>query len=258
VVNQLNLKTVYLISGIDELVQQFHAMPGETKAIIEIKDRTASVTSRRLLRSIASRVRPKKYRCLSRYCKEHHIQHIKIAQTDLANLHNWIAALKADLIVAYRCPSIPNNAINTASLGGINVHFSALPNYHGSDPLLWQVLHGAKEIGVTVHQLIGNDNHGLILEQGSIVRPHNLKRNELRYYVNSHLTEGLLHNSLEKLHNDEPEWKQQACIANAIAAPSKASTFWREYISTNDLDEEHVKDIVAFVGAKPRKESTIP
>lgn len=242
------LRVVYVTSGIDELVQQFHSMPGVPVAILEITDRDIAQTFRVAARSIASRIWPQRYPDLSRYCKKHGIQHIAFPKVRRSVLHETVNALNVDLLVSYRSPFLPMDAINAARLGGINVHFSVLPDYRGGDPLLWQVLHGEENAGVTVHKLTDKIDYGVMLEQDTVKRTLNLDRTELRQFVNSNLSQRLLHNAIAKLQNGTAVWSEQAEIDNPIPAPNTHAQFWRQYIEENSLSDAHIQDIKCFVG----------
>ena len=53
----------------------------------------------------------------------------------------------------------------TARLGALNLHPSALPRYRGPDPVFWQLRAGAARAGVTVHVVTGTVDAGPIVAQ---------------------------------------------------------------------------------------------
>lgn len=91
-----------------------------------------------------------------------------------------LAAYEADLVVVCCYPRrIPPNLIETARLGGVNVHPSLLPQYRGPLPLFWVFRNGETATGVTVHQVDGSLDTGPILRQSQIDVPVGTPGDEL-------------------------------------------------------------------------------
>lgn len=75
-----------------------------------------------------------------------------------------IAALGPDLIVVVAYGRIlPKEVLAIPRLGAVNLHVSLLPQYRGSAPVQWSVIHGDKETGVTIMQLDEGVDTGDIL-----------------------------------------------------------------------------------------------
>jgi methionyl-tRNA formyltransferase len=72
-----------------------------------------------------------------------------------------------DLFISIASPIIfKEDLINIPKLDCINIHNSPLPKYRGMLPNFWQLYHGEKEAGITVHKIdIGIDT-------GDIIRQH--------------------------------------------------------------------------------------
>jgi methionyl-tRNA formyltransferase len=51
------------------------------------------------------------------------------------------------------------------SRGGVNLHGSLLPRYRGRAPVNWQILHGEREGGVTLHHMVKKPDAGDIVDQ---------------------------------------------------------------------------------------------
>jgi methionyl-tRNA formyltransferase len=49
--------------------------------------------------------------------------------------------------------------------GGVNMHGSLLPRYRGRAPVNWQILHGEREGGVTLHYMVKRADAGDIVDQ---------------------------------------------------------------------------------------------
>jgi methionyl-tRNA formyltransferase len=58
-----------------------------------------------------------------------------------------------------------------ARVASVNVHPSLLPHYRGKDPLFWAILHGERQVGVTLHRLTEAFDAGPILYQETVVVP---------------------------------------------------------------------------------------
>lgn len=69
-------------------------------------------------------------------------------------LHSFISELKPDLgvVVAYG-RLIPQETLELARFGFLNVHFSLLPKYRGAAPVQWALINGEKVTGVTLFWL---------------------------------------------------------------------------------------------------------
>jgi methionyl-tRNA formyltransferase len=66
----------------------------------------------------------------------------------------WMRAQRADvaLVVAYG-RILPGDVLSAPRLGCVNVHASLLPKYRGAAPIVWAVVHGERETGVTLMKL---------------------------------------------------------------------------------------------------------
>jgi methionyl-tRNA formyltransferase len=75
-----------------------------------------------------------------------------------------IKALNSDLfvVVAYG-KIIPQNILDLAAKGPINIHGSLLPKYRGASPIHAALLNGEKETGITIMLMDSEMDHGPIL-----------------------------------------------------------------------------------------------
>ncbi|GAA0525336.1 methionyl-tRNA formyltransferase [Paractinoplanes ferrugineus] len=74
-----------------------------------------------------------------------------------------------DVIVATNWRTwIPPQIFALPRLGTLNVHDSLLPKYAGFSPLIWALLNGEKEVGVTAHMMDGTLDAGDIVLQRSV------------------------------------------------------------------------------------------
>ncbi|MBL7253040.1 methionyl-tRNA formyltransferase [Paractinoplanes lichenicola] len=83
-----------------------------------------------------------------------------------------LQALKAadpDVIVATNWRTwIPPSIFNLPRLGTLNVHDSLLPAYAGFSPLIWALINGEKEVGVTAHMMDETLDAGDIVLQRAV------------------------------------------------------------------------------------------
>lgn len=72
----------------------------------------------------------------------------------------------ADLIVSVACPYIlKENLLSLPPGGCVNIHHAPLPWYRGMMPTFWQMFHGEKAVGVTVHYMAAKVDEGASLLQ---------------------------------------------------------------------------------------------
>ncbi|MCE9604269.1 MAG: methionyl-tRNA formyltransferase [Planctomycetia bacterium] len=77
--------------------------------------------------------------------------------------------LRPDLFIVADYGQILSNAtLDTARLGGINLHGSLLPKYRGAAPINWAIFHGDAETGVTVIQMSSKVDAGACLMQAKL------------------------------------------------------------------------------------------
>jgi methionyl-tRNA formyltransferase len=83
-----------------------------------------------------------------------------------------VGALKdadPDVIVATNWRTwIPPQIFELPRRGTLNVHDSLLPAYAGFSPLIWALINGAKEVGVTAHMMDGTLDAGDIVLQRAV------------------------------------------------------------------------------------------
>ncbi|WP_026211861.1 methionyl-tRNA formyltransferase [Longispora albida] len=99
--------------------------------------------------------------------REHGVPVLLRNRPDDEELYEALTAADADVIVATNWRTwIPPRVFNAPRKGTLNVHDSLLPAYAGFAPLLWALINGEKEVGVTAHMM--DDT----LDAGPIVLQH--------------------------------------------------------------------------------------
>ena len=79
---------------------------------------------------------------------------------------NMVKQHNADLFISVASPIIfKENLIKTPKLDCINIHNAPLPNYRGMLPNFWQLYHGEKNAGITIHRIFTGIDTGDIIKQ---------------------------------------------------------------------------------------------
>lgn len=77
-----------------------------------------------------------------------------------------IAALRPDFIFSfYYRHMIQPELLQLSARGAFNMHGSLLPKYRGRVPINWAVLHGEKESGATLHEMVAKPDAGRLVDQ---------------------------------------------------------------------------------------------
>ncbi len=93
------------------------------------------------------------------------LQPEKLEADFLSQLSNVNCQLS--VVVAYG-KIIPDVVINAPTFGTLNIHYSLLPKYRGASPVEAAILHGDRETGVTIQQMVFKLDAGPILAQKTI------------------------------------------------------------------------------------------
>lgn len=87
----------------------------------------------------------------------------------IADYKNEIAAYNADVILVMGWYyMVPAQVRNLAKYGAWGIHASLLPKYAGGAPLVWAMIEGERESGVTLFRLEDGVDDGDIIKQGKI------------------------------------------------------------------------------------------
>ena len=89
--------------------------------------------------------------------------------TESINDEAWVrhvAALRPDVLFSFYYRHIVGRPLREIPrLGAFNLHGSLLPRYRGRCPVNWQLVHGERESGVTLHVMTGRADAGDIVAQ---------------------------------------------------------------------------------------------
>ena len=89
--------------------------------------------------------------------------------TESINDPRWverIAALAPDVLFSFHYRHLVKQPLRSLPRhGAVNLHASLLPRYRGRSPLNWQLVHGERESGVTLHHMVGRADAGDVIAQ---------------------------------------------------------------------------------------------
>ena len=111
----------------------------------------------------------RRFYTIRQLCRAYGVPFRPIGDPNAVRFVNEVAARAADIIVSVACPYIlKSTLLELPRLGCINIHSARLPKYKGMMPTFWQMLHGEKELGITVHYMTRAIDQGSIVLQESI------------------------------------------------------------------------------------------
>lgn len=93
-----------------------------------------------------------------------------------------IQALQPDFLFSFYYRSmLKPGLLRTASRGAFNMHGSLLPKYRGRAPVNWAIIHGERETGATLHEMVEKPDAGRIVEQQAVpILPNDLAADVFR------------------------------------------------------------------------------
>ena len=121
----------------------------------------------RILGHVPRRARPTgRYYTLEQLCRAYGVPYVSIGDP---NSPESVAATRSrapEALVSVACPYIlKDTLLSLPPLGCINIHHAPLPRYKGMMPTFWQMYHGEKQVGVTVHYMAAKVDEGSALLQ---------------------------------------------------------------------------------------------
>jgi methionyl-tRNA formyltransferase len=80
-----------------------------------------------------------------------------------------IAALRPDFLFSFYYRQMLSPALlASAARGAFNMHGSLLPKYRGRVPVNWAIVHGERETGATLHEMVEKPDAGRIVDQQAV------------------------------------------------------------------------------------------
>ena len=187
---------LYVLPFFDEFVRhyasQFHILQISTAPIMGKRSRRqmiqeltqlyglfgmARLTSRLAGARLKGRV-PKpagasNYSTLSQVCHAYQIPCALIGNPNAPEFVESVRRRQPDVLVSVACPYILKEPLLTvAPKGAINIHHAPLPRYKGMMPTFWQMFHGEKTVGLTIHYMAAKIDEGeALLSDEQLIEP---------------------------------------------------------------------------------------
>jgi len=102
-----------------------------------------------------------------------HVQKIKVLYQNALHQPEFLDRLRRqnlDVIISVAAPTIfKQELIDIPRLGCLNIHHAPLPRYRGMMPNFWQLYHGEKTVGITIHRINSKIDEGEILLQRQVL-----------------------------------------------------------------------------------------
>lgn len=103
---------------------------------------------------------------LAQLCRARGIPHEVIGNPNHEDPRARIVALAPEILVSVACPYIlKEKLLSVPPRGCVNIHHAPLPRYKGMMPTFWQMYHGERQVGVTIHTMAARVDEGSALLQ---------------------------------------------------------------------------------------------
>jgi methionyl-tRNA formyltransferase len=99
----------------------------------------------------------------------HGIETIFPEDPNAAEMLARVRGLRPDFIFSfYYRRMLSAQLLGAAQRGAFNMHGSLLPKYRGRAPVNWAILHGERETGATLHEMVAKPDAGRIVDQEAV------------------------------------------------------------------------------------------
>ncbi|EAY29765.1 methionyl-tRNA formyltransferase [Microscilla marina] len=121
----------------------------------------------------SSKVKNYNYANLQEIAQEHNVNTIEIESTKdnrISDHYDYIKEMEPDLILVMGWYyMVPEKIRNLAKYGTWGIHASMLPDYAGGAPLVWAIINGEEETGVSLFKLDNGVDDGDLIRQKSFI-----------------------------------------------------------------------------------------
>lgn len=94
---------------------------------------------------------------------------IEVVTPDDPNAPEFVARVRSEapdfIFSFYYRRILAPELLSGASRSAFNMHGSLLPKYRGRSPVNWAILHGERETGATLHQMVAKPDAGRVVDQ---------------------------------------------------------------------------------------------
>ena len=120
----------------------------------------------RLLGKFSASKQSQSFHSLKQLCRTFDVPYSRMMNPNDAEFVSEVKRRGADMIVSVACPHILKAPIlSVPPKGCINIHCAPLPNYKGMMPTFWQMFHGERSVGLTIHYMVPKVDEGAALLQ---------------------------------------------------------------------------------------------
>lgn len=116
---------------------------------------------------VAAGIRPASHTPIQLLCKKLNLPFLvqpKPSMTeDYEKFLSQVRCLKPDLFFVYSYAMLlREDLLSLPSFGGVNIHGGSLPQYRGSNPIQWEIIHREEWAGISLHKLESKIDSGAI------------------------------------------------------------------------------------------------
>jgi len=106
---------------------------------------------------------------VERLARDHGLDVATPDAAELPALAARVAGLAPDFVFSfYYRHMLPAAVLAAARRGAFNMHGSLLPKYRGRVPVNWAILHGERETGATLHEMVAKPDAGRIVDRMAV------------------------------------------------------------------------------------------
>lgn len=94
--------------------------------------------------------------------------HLHVDSLDSPEVRSALEPLRPDLLVVDGSNILKPDFFTTPRHGAINLHCGKLPDYRGMPPAFWELYHGDREVGVSVHEVSAKLDAGAVFATATV------------------------------------------------------------------------------------------
>ena len=111
---------------------------------------------------------PDEARSLPDLSARHGIPLVTVDSLNSEEAQGHLARMGADLGLVIGTRILKRQTFAIPRLGSVNVHKGKVPEYRGQPPAFWELYHGEKQAGVTIHMVEAKLDAGDVVREGSV------------------------------------------------------------------------------------------
>lgn len=113
-----------------------------------------------------------RYYSIEQLCAAYGVPCRQVANPNDSQFVDSVKQRGPEVLVSVACPHILKAPILSAAPASINIHHAPLPKYKGMMPTFWQMYHGEKKVGLTIHYMVAELDAGdALLQEEMTIEP---------------------------------------------------------------------------------------